>query len=175
MPSATGAMASTMPRCTNGWPWCRASRSALLDVAQALMSRVFERIAYQPNSTDVATDALQALAQGRGVCQDFAHLMIGALRSRGLAARYVSGYLLTRPPEGQPRLVGADASHAWVAVWCPVNGWVALDPTNDIAVGVDHVTLAFGRDYLDVAPLRGVIRGGGTTPPAVAVTVEPLP
>ncbi|NRF70020.1 transglutaminase family protein [Aquincola sp. S2] len=147
----------------------------LLDVAQALMSRVYERIVYQPNSTDVATDALQALAQGRGVCQDFAHLMIGALRSRGLAARYVSGYLLTRPPEGQPRLVGADASHAWVSVWCPVNGWVALDPTNDIRVGVDHVTLAFGRDYLDVAPLRGVIRGGGTTPPAVAVTVEPLP
>src|SRR6185503_21154076 len=94
-------------------------------------------------------------------------------RSLGLAARYVSGYLLTRPPEGQPRLVGADASHAWAAVWCPPHGWLALDPTNDVAVGQDHVTLAWGRDYADVAPLRGVIRGGSGTAPRVAVTVEP--
>ncbi len=148
---------------------------ALLAVADALMARIHERIAYQPNSTDSATDALAALRQGRGVCQDFAHLMIGALRSRGLAARYVSGYLLTQPPPGQPRLVGADASHAWVAVWCPLNGWVALDPTNKLAVAQDHVTLAHGRDYGDVAPLRGVIRGGGQAPPRVAVTVLPLP
>ena len=146
----------------------------LLLAAMALMTRVYQRMDYKPNSTDVATDALQALAQGRGVCQDFAHLMIGALRSRGLAARYVSGYLLTHPPKGQPRLVGADASHAWVAVWCPLHGWVALDPTNDVVVGQDHVTLAWGRDYADVAPLRGVIRGGGTAPPAVAVAVEPV-
>ncbi|WP_395701493.1 transglutaminase domain-containing protein [Aquabacterium sp.] len=146
----------------------------LLALAWDLMVRVHERMRYEPHSTSVATDALQALAHGRGVCQDFAHLMIGVLRSRGLAARYVSGYLLTQPPPGQPRLVGADASHAWVAVWCPLNGWVALDPTNKVAVAQDHVTLAFGRDYADVAPLRGVIRGGGTTPPHVAVTVEPL-
>ena len=146
----------------------------LLQAAQALMHRVYARMQYKPNSTDVATDALQAMAQGQGVCQDFAHLMIGAMRSLGLAARYVSGYLLTHPPEGQPRLIGADASHAWVAVWCPLHGWVALDPTNDIAVGQDHVTLAWGRDYADVAPLRGVIRGGGTAPPVVGVTVEPV-
>ncbi len=146
----------------------------LLQAAQALMTRVFERMQYKPHSTDVATNALQALAQGQGVCQDFAHLMIGAMRSLGLAARYVSGYLLTQPPEGQPRLVGADASHAWVAVWCPLHGWVALDPTNNVRVGQDHVTLAWGRDYADVAPLRGVIRGGGTAPPAVGVTVEPV-
>jgi len=146
----------------------------LLPAAVALMTQVFERMAYKPQSTDVATDALQALAKGQGVCQDFAHLMIGAMRSIGLAARYVSGYLLTHPPAGQPRLVGADASHAWVAVWCPLHGWVALDPTNNIAPGQDHVTLAWGRDYADVAPLRGVIRGGGHTPPAVAVTVEPV-
>jgi transglutaminase-like putative cysteine protease len=146
----------------------------LLQAAQALMTRVFERMQYKPHSTDVATNALQALAQGQGVCQDFAHLMIGAMRSLGLAARYVSGYLLTQPPEGQPRLVGADASHAWVAVWCPLHGWVALDPTNNVRVGQDHVTLAWGRDYGDVAPLRGVIRGGGTAPPAVGVTVEPV-
>ena len=92
----------------------------------------------------------------------------------GLAARYVSGYLLTQPPPGQPRLVGAAASHAWVEVWCPLHGWVALDPTNNVAAGQDHVTLAWGRDYADVAPLRGVIRGGGTAPPVVAVTVTPL-
>jgi transglutaminase-like putative cysteine protease len=146
----------------------------LLDGAQALMSRIYRRMAYKPQSTDVATNALQALDQGQGVCQDFAHLMIGAMRSLGLAARYVSGYLLTHPPEGQARLVGADASHAWVAVWCPLHGWVALDPTNDVRVGQDHVTLAWGRDYADVAPLRGVIRGGGLAPPVVGVTVEPL-
>ena len=146
----------------------------LLQGAQALMTRVHQRMQYKPHSTDVATNALQALAQGQGVCQDFAHLMIAALRSLGLAARYVSGYLLTHPPEGQPRLVGADASHAWVAVWCPLHGWVALDPTNDVRVGQDHVTLAWGRDYADVAPLRGVIRGGCTAPPVVGVTVEPV-
>ena len=129
---------------------------------------------FRSHATDVATDALQALAKGQGVCQDFAHLMIGAMRSLGLAARYVSGYLLTQPPPGQPRLVGADASHAWVAVWCPLHGWVALDPTNDVRVGQDHVTLAWGRDYADVAPLRGVIRGGGSAPPSVGVTVEPV-
>ncbi|MDT7835219.1 transglutaminase family protein [Aquabacterium sp. OR-4] len=147
----------------------------LLEAALALMHRVHQRMRYRPLSTDVATDAPSALARGEGVCQDFAHLMIGAMRSLGLAARYVSGYLLTHPPEGQPRLVGADASHAWVAVWCPRQGWVALDPTNNCRVGTDHVTLAWGRDYGDVAPLRGVIRGGGSTPPDVAVTVMPLP
>ena len=146
----------------------------LLAAAQALMSHIFSHMAFKPQTTDVATNALQALDQGQGVCQDFAHLMIGAMRSLGLAARYVSGYLLTHPPAGQPRLIGADASHAWVAVWCPVHGWVALDPTNDVCVGQDHVTLAWGRDYADVAPLRGVIRGGGMAPPVVGVTVEPV-
>ena len=145
----------------------------LLEAAQGLMSHLFHHMAFKPQTTDVATDALQALDQGQGVCQDFAHLMIGAMRSLGLAARYVSGYLLTHPPAGQPRLIGADASHAWVAVWCPLHGWVALDPTNDVVVGQDHVTLAWGRDYADVAPLRGVIRGGGLAPPVVSVTVEP--
>ncbi len=145
----------------------------LLDAAQGLMHQIHDGMAYRPKSTDVATGALEVLAQGQGVCQDFAHLMIGAMRSLGLAARYVSGYLLTHPPPGKTRLVGADASHAWVAVWCPLNGWVALDPTNDLIVGQDHVTLAWGRDYADVAPLRGVIRGGGAAPPEVAVTVAP--
>jgi transglutaminase-like putative cysteine protease len=141
--------------------------------ALALMRLIHTRFDYEPQATSVATRAPQALALGRGVCQDFAHVMIAACRSLGLAARYVSGYLLTRPPPGQPRLVGADASHAWVQVWCPVQGWIALDPTNAVPAGTDHVTLAWGRDYADVAPLRGVIRGGRASP-RVAVTVEPL-
>ena len=146
----------------------------LLQGAWALMRQVYQRMEFNAQATDVATNAMQALEKGQGVCQDFAHLMIGAMRSLGLAARYVSGYLLTEPPPGQPRLIGADATHAWVEVWCPLHGWVALDPTNNIAVAQDHVTLAWGRDYADVAPLRGVIRGGGTAPPEVGVTVEPV-
>jgi transglutaminase-like putative cysteine protease len=119
----------------------------------------------------VATRATDALAQRSGVCQDFAHVFIGACRALGLAARYVSGYLLTRPPAGQPRLVGADASHAWVELWCPEQGWLALDPTNNMPADQDHVTLAWGRDY--VALLRGLLRGGSGSP-RVAVTVAPL-
>lgn len=142
--------------------------------ALALMQLIHERFTYEPNATSVATRAPEALAELHGVCQDFAHVMIGACRSLGLAARYVSGYLLTKPAPGQPKLVGADASHAWVQVWCPTQGWVALDPTNAVPAGTDHVTLAWGRDYADVAPLRGVIRGGGRAQPMVGVTVEPV-
>lgn len=108
------------------------------------------------------------------MCQDFAHLMLACLRSRGLAARYVSGYLLTRPPPGQPRLIGADASHAWVAVYCPVLGWVDFDPTNNVQPALEHITLAWGRDFSDVSPLRGVILGGGHHDPEVRVTVLPV-
>jgi hypothetical protein len=142
--------------------------------ALALMALVHQRFEYRPLSTSVHTRASEALAQSRGVCQDFAHVMIGACRSLGLAARYVSGYLLTHPAPGRQRLVGTDASHAWVAVWCPEQGWLALDPTNNVPAGLDHVTLAWGRDYNDVAPLHGVIRGGGRAQPQVAVAVEPL-
>ncbi|HEX2009573.1 MAG TPA: transglutaminase family protein [Roseateles sp.] len=145
----------------------------LAEAALALMSQIHAQFRYKPLATDVGTRAPEALALKQGVCQDYAHVMIGACRSLGLAARYVSGYLLTRVPPGQQRLVGADASHAWVAVWCPQQGWLALDPTNDVVAGLDHVTLAWGRDYADVAPLRGVIRGGQAHP-QVAVTVEPL-
>lgn len=146
----------------------------LLAAALGLMHQIHRRFEYRPHATSVGTRATDALALRQGVCQDFAHVMIGAMRAIGLAARYVSGYLLTHPPAGQPRLVGADASHAWVAVWCPLHGWVALDPTNAVPAGTDHVTLAWGRDYADVAPLRGVIRGGGRAVPRVAVTVEPV-
>ena len=146
----------------------------LLEAVESLMHRVHDQFEYRANSTDVATDALQALRLRRGVCQDFAHVMIATCRSLGLAARYVSGYLSTRPPAGQPRLVGSDASHAWVTVWCPLNGWVDFDPTNNVRPALEHVTLAWGRDYGDVAPLRGVIRGGTPAKPQVEVTVEPV-
>ncbi|MFG6465193.1 transglutaminase family protein [Roseateles sp. BYS87W] len=140
----------------------------------SLMHQIHADLQYLPHSTTVATRASDALAQRSGVCQDFAHVFIAACRALGLAARYVSGYLLTHPPAGQPRLVGADASHAWVELWCPEQGWLALDPTNAVPAGLDHVTLAWGRDYADVAPLRGVLRGGGMASLHVAVTVEPL-
>lgn len=139
----------------------------------ALMHQIHTGLRYLPHSTTVATRAADALAQRSGVCQDFAHVFIAACRALGLAARYVSGYLLTRPPPGSPKLVGADASHAWVELWCPEQGWLALDPTNAVPAGLDHVTLAWGRDYGDVAPLRGVLRGGGVATLRVGVTVEP--
>lgn len=143
--------------------------------ALLLMRQIHADLRYLPESTTVATRAADALAQRSGVCQDFAHVFIAACRALGLAARYVSGYLLTRPPAGEARLVGADASHAWAEIWCPEQGWLALDPTNDVAAGLDHVTLAWGRDYADVAPLRGVLRGGGVATLKVGVTVEPVP
>jgi transglutaminase-like putative cysteine protease len=151
----------------------------LAEAAHDLMSRLHADFAYQPAATDVSTPALQALAQRRGVCQDFAHVMIGCLRSLRLPARYVSGYLLTEPPPGQPRLVGVDASHAWVSVYLPGEGpaggglWWDLDPTNQRPAGEDYVTLAIGRDYGDVAPLRGVLHGGAQHQLTVAVTVTP--
>lgn len=152
---------------------------ALVQAAWDLMQRIHEDFTYASNSTEVTTTALDALAMRRGVCQDFAHVLIGALRSLGLAARYVSGYLLTQPPPGKPRLIGADASHAWAEVYDPAwpedNGWLQLDPTNNRAPGDDYVVLATGRDYADVAPLRGVIRGGGSEHAlTVGVTVDPL-
>ncbi len=131
-----------------------------------LMRRIHADFDFQTDSTEVDTPLLQAFEQRSGVCQDFAHLMIAALRMLGLAARYVSGYLLTTPPPGQEALVGADASHAWVQVYCPGtpgagSGWLELDPTNNLVPDTRHVRLALGRDYGDVTPLRGVIRGGG--------------
>ncbi|EHK60200.1 transglutaminase [Halomonas sp. GFAJ-1] len=115
------------------------------------------------------------LANRRGVCQDFAHLAIGALRSVGLTARYVSGYLETQPPPGQPRLIGADASHAWLAAWIPDWGWLALDPTNGTEPGEQHPVLAWGRDYADVAPLKGVMNGGGDHQLELEVEVDVMP
>lgn len=153
---------------------CFPAGRPLLLAVQALMRKIFEEFSFDAAATQVATPLLQVLEERRGVCQDFAHLMLACLRSRGLAARYVSGYLLTQPPPGQPRLIGADASHAWVSVYCPRQGWVDFDPTNNVMPALEHITLAWGRDFADVSPLRGVILGGGSHDPEVQVTVLPL-
>ena len=153
---------------------CFAPGQPLLLCVQALMQQIFSQFTFDAGATQVATPLVEVLQRRRGVCQDFAHLMLACLRSRGLAARYVSGYLLTRPPPGQARLIGADASHAWVSVYCPANGWVDFDPTNNLLPALEHITLAWGRDFSDVSPLRGVILGGGSHDPQVQVTVLPL-
>jgi transglutaminase-like putative cysteine protease len=150
----------------------------LLEAARDLMERIHADIEYQPQATDVNTPALDALKLRKGVCQDLAHVMLGCLRSLGLPARYVSGYLLTEPPPGQARLVGSDASHAWVSVYVLAGKegpgeWVDLDPTNSRGAGEDYVTLAIGRDFSDVSPIRGVIHGGANHSLKVAVTVTP--
>jgi transglutaminase-like putative cysteine protease len=150
-----------------------AGRPLLLGV-QALMEKIFSEFTFDAEATQVATPLVEVLERRRGVCQDFAHLMLACVRSRGLAARYISGYLLTQPPPGQPRMIGADASHAWVSVFCPVLGWVDFDPTNNVQPALEHITLAWGRDFSDVSPLRGVILGGGNHDPEVRVTVMPL-
>lgn len=145
----------------------------LLEAAIGLMARIHHEFTYATASTDLTTPALEAFSRRQGVCQDFAHIMIACLRSLGLPARYVSGYLLTQPPPGQPRLLGVDASHAWLAVWCPQHDWVELDPTNNLIAAQSHAVIACGRDYADVAPLRGVIQGGGSHTLSVAVSVAP--
>jgi transglutaminase-like putative cysteine protease len=146
-----------------------------LVAAEALMRRIHAEFAYAQGETGIGTTLMELLATRRGVCQDFAHFMIACLRSMGLAARYVSGYLCTRPSTTGPEMVGADASHAWVSVYAPPLGWVELDPTNNLRVGQEHVILAWGRDFGDVSPMRGVILGGGTQSLEVGVDVQPLP
>jgi transglutaminase-like putative cysteine protease len=142
--------------------------------ARALMARIKRDFAYKPGVTDVATPVDRVFELKAGVCQDLAHVMIAALRQRGLAARYVSGYLLTRPPPGRPRLQGADQSHAWVQVFCPPLGWVDFDPTNNLMPDDEHITLAAGRDYADVAPIAGIVVGGGEHSVTVNVDVAPV-
>jgi len=146
----------------------------LLAAAIELMHRIHTEFRYDPEATTITTPISRVLAERRGVCQDFAHVQIACLRALGLAARYVSGYLLTTPPPGQPRLQGADASHAWLAVHCPRSGWVELDPTNDLVPDRQHIALGWARDYGDVTPLRGVILGGARHTLSVGVSVVPL-
>jgi transglutaminase-like putative cysteine protease len=136
-----------------------------------LAGRIHGDFRYDSTATTITTPLSEVFALCRGVCQDFAHLAIGCLRSLGLAARYVSGYLLTDPPPGQERLRGADASHAWVSVYCPASGWIDVDPTNNLIPSDKHITLAWGRDYDDVSPIKGVILGGGRHAPTVSVDV----
>jgi len=153
---------------------CFPAGRLLLEAAHALMMKLYREMKYTPGVTDISTPLLQVLKDKRGVCQDYAHLMIACLRARGLAARYVSGYLRTTPRPGSQQLVGADASHAWVAVFCPPIGWVEFDPTNGVRAGLDHIAIAWGRDFGDVSPLRGVILGGGSHTLTVRVSVEKL-
>lgn len=152
---------------------CFVRDTPLLRGAQGLMHKIHRDFTYAPGSTNTRTSVIEAFAARRGVCQDFAHIMLACLRSRGLAARYVSGYLRTTPPAGsEAALLGADASHAWVSVFCPPFGWVDLDPTNDVRVGTGHIVIAWGRDFGDVSPLRGVIVGGGQHRLSVRVSVQ---
>lgn len=144
----------------------------VLEATMELMQRVFDDFTYDPNSTTIVTPLSEVFKNKRGVCQDFAHLMLACLRGLGLPARYVSGYLETLPPPGQVKLQGADASHAWLAVYAPGIGWIDFDPTNNKIPEEQHITTAWGRDYGDVTPLKGIIFGGGTHNLHVSVDVE---
>jgi len=146
----------------------------MLAAAVDLMARIHADFRYDTTVTDAFTAVDQVFEIRAGVCQDLAHVGIAALRALGLPARYVSGYLLTRPPPGRERMIGADASHAWFAVWAPPFGWVDLDPTNDMIPGDGHITVAWGRDYGDVAPINGIITGGGEHLIEVGVDVVPV-
>jgi len=144
----------------------------ILEATSDLMRRIFTEFTYDPNFTTIITPLSDVLLHRRGVCQDFAHLMIACLRSLGLAARYVSGYLETLPPPGQVKLQGSDASHAWLAVYVPERGWIDFDPTNNQIPTNQHITTAWGRDYSDVTPLKGIIFGGGEHLLSVSVDVN---
>jgi transglutaminase-like putative cysteine protease len=151
------------------WP-----NTPLLVGVQDLNRRIHRDFTFDSVATTVATPLEEVLEKRRGVCQDFAHVAIASLRSIGLPARYVSGYLRTTPPAGQERLVGVDASHAWFSVYCPGMGWIDFDPTNDVLASSSHITLAYGRDFGDVSPVSGILTGGGQHEVKVGVDVRPL-
>ncbi len=144
------------------------------EAAFDLITRIYDEFIYDPVATTITTPLAEVLSTRRGVCQDFAHLAIGCFRAMGLASRYVSGYLRTEPAPGKERLVGADATHAWVSVWCGGETWLDLDPTNGMRGSTDMISLAWGRDYDDVSPMRGVLIGGGSQDLVVEVDVAPL-
>jgi transglutaminase-like putative cysteine protease len=148
-------------------------RRSIVEAAIDLTHSIHRRFTFDPAATVVTTPLTRVVEDERGVCQDFAHVAIACFRSLGLPARYVSGYLLTDPPPGQPRLVGADASHAWLSFFCPGHGWIDIDPTNNTLVSERHITVAWGRDYGDVSPLRGVLLGGAEHTLHVGVSVLP--
>ena len=165
VPLSEGARQYASRSFGSGRPW--------LEAAAELMCRIHDDFEFEPGATTVSTSVDEVLYQKRGVCQDFAHLMLACLRGLGLPARYVSGYLLTDPPPGMPRLMGVDASHAWVAAYSPQHGWVEFDPTNNQLADERYITLTWGADFADVVPLRGVIFGGGDQRMNVAVSVIP--
>jgi transglutaminase-like putative cysteine protease len=190
---AGGVSAQTDPHWLEAWPFlCDSPRIArkatfasyaresfpsgrsALDAVQDLTARIHRDFKYDTNATDVRTSTDDAFRLQKGVCQDFAHIEIACLRSMGIPARYVSGYLRTVPPPGKERLIGADQSHAWISAYCGRAGWIDFDPTNNSVVSADHVPLAYGRDYTDVAPLRGVFLGGGSHILKVSVDVMPV-
>lgn len=166
VPLSEAARAYAMPSLAPRRPW--------LEAMTELMHRIHADFEFEPGATTVSTSVDEVLHQKSGVCQDFAHLMLACLRGHGLPARYVSGYLRTEPPPGQPRLMGVDASHAWVAAYAPAHGWVEFDPTNDHLADRRYITLAWGADFADVVPLRGVILGGGHQSMGVSVSVIPI-
>ena len=151
---------------------CFAPGRPVLDAAKELMAKMHAEFKFDPKATSVMTPVMTFFEQRRGVCQDFTHFMISCLRSVGLAARYVSGYLMTHPTARRRSQAGGDASHAWVALFIPGSGWVDLDPTNNLLPSLEHITLGWGRDFSDVTPLRGVINGGGEQTLEIKVTVE---
>lgn len=153
--------------------WLQAQQP-VREAALALMHHIHVDFRYDPDATDLTTSTLKVLEQRKGVCQDFAHLMIAGLRAHGIPARYVSGYIRTGNDDIGGTMIGADASHAWVSVYCPPLGWIDFDPTNDCMLGTDHITVAWGRDFSDVSPLRGVLIGSGDHVLSVAVSVRPL-
>jgi transglutaminase-like putative cysteine protease len=168
VPASTWAVAReyALPSFAAGRP--------VVEAARALTSRLHADFAYDSRATTIATPVDEVLRLRRGVCQDFAHLQIACLRTMGLAARYVSGYIVTEPPPGEPRQIGADASHAWLSAFVPGAGWLDVDPTQGRAVGEGHITVAWARDYEDVAPLKGILLGGRQQSLRVAVDVVPL-
>lgn len=165
VPLSEGARHYASKSFARGRPW--------LDAVTELTHRIHADFEFEPGATTVSTSVDEVLYQRSGVCQDFAHLMLACLRGHGLPARYVSGYLLTDPPPGMQRLMGADASHAWVAAYSPQHGWVEFDPTNDQLADQRYITLTWGADFADVVPLRGVIYGGGDQRMDVQVSVIP--
>jgi transglutaminase-like putative cysteine protease len=168
-------MTAIQPPITAYAAQCFTPGRPMLEAAFDLTCRIRTEFAYDPKSTEVSTPAIEAFEARRGVCQDFAHIMIAGLRGLGLPAAYVSGYLRTIPAPGKARLEGADATHAWVNLWCgEALGWIGFDPTNALIVAGDHIILAVGRDYADVAPIGGVVLGPGGQTIDVAVDVIPL-
>jgi len=155
---------------TQSFPPERPFLEGVLDLTR----RIHQDFTFDPEATIVSTPVEEVMARRRGVCQDFAHVEIAALRSLGLPARYVSGYIRTYAAQGDSGLIGADASHAWVAVYCPGTGWIGVDPTNDLIAGEEHILVAWGRDYSDVSPIRGVVLGGGEHRLQIAVEVTPV-